>query len=229
MERVAFALKRAFQGSLRLLRKMLEPYGLTPARFDMLRAIAKGGAFKGTLQGFGLYQSQLVEELGVTRMTVSRMARSLEDLGLITRTDSFDGRERWINFTRVGATILVRAMAVLGNALDLTAQRALTAAAEDFAPREHIMELLKTMRAAVGDGATLDVPVGPNPAMLGCFFRREGPRYGPPMLDGRVLYPFCLDDRRPPDDDIEEEPLADDGAEYDSAIAGFGLAAANES
>jgi DNA-binding MarR family transcriptional regulator len=192
MERIAFALKRAFQGSLRVLRTMLDPHGLTPARFDLLRAAAKAATYRGQDMGTGVYQSKLARELGVTRVTVCRMARSLEERGFIARRADLNRRERWITFTDAGAAALLRAITDLGAELDLAAQRTLRAAVDDDGPRALLLESLRSVRSAVGDRALFDAPA--DPSTLGRIFPRQGPRYGPPSIGGRALYPFCLDD-----------------------------------
>src|ERR1700761_5974996 len=77
MQKHAFALKRAFQSTLRFFRFALKGTGLTVARYDMLFTIKRA---KGCIS-----QKQLREILGVTRPTVSKMLDSLEELGYVRR------------------------------------------------------------------------------------------------------------------------------------------------
>ena len=75
MHIVPFRLKRAYQSALAQLRRAAKPYGITPARYDLLYLIGDG--YKP--------QSAIHKALGVTRATTSRMLISLERLKLIER------------------------------------------------------------------------------------------------------------------------------------------------
>jgi DNA-binding MarR family transcriptional regulator len=105
MHEIFFSLKRAHHGVLALGRGLLKRFkGFTPARFDMLYAIQTHGPY-------GLRQSQLRSLLGVTAPTVSRMLRSLEELGLLVRRRcSTDARQRIVLLTHEGARIFDRAV-----------------------------------------------------------------------------------------------------------------------
>ena len=74
MHHIFFSLKRTHHRALAYSRQLSIPYGLTPARFDMLYAIDR---HRDSL----LWQSHLRRLLGVTAATISRMVRSLEALG----------------------------------------------------------------------------------------------------------------------------------------------------
>jgi DNA-binding MarR family transcriptional regulator len=94
-----FALKRAWQSTMRFCRFVLKNLGLTAARYDMLMAI-KGE--KGWIS-----QKLLREILGVTRATVSRMLRSLEALGFVRRSvNPVDERCKDVWLTEAGAAQL---------------------------------------------------------------------------------------------------------------------------
>jgi DNA-binding MarR family transcriptional regulator len=80
MNAIFFGCKRAFQASLRITRPWLSELGLTAARFDMLTAIVK--------HPYGVLQNRLRNVLGVSAATVSRVLRSLEQLGMIRRCRS---------------------------------------------------------------------------------------------------------------------------------------------
>ena len=96
MHALGFEIKRVYQRSLVYARAFARGFGrgVTPARLDMLAAV---------FQEHVLIQRQLAEVLGVCEMTVSRMVRALEKLGLVHREKSeFDARERFVFLTRRG-------------------------------------------------------------------------------------------------------------------------------
>lgn len=107
MHALHFRLKRAFQSTLRVARTALIRYGLTPARFDLLYAIQGEHHPRELRDPPSLWQSALRRVLGVTAPTVSRMLRSLEDLGLVRRwRDGRDTRQRVVALTRKGYALL---------------------------------------------------------------------------------------------------------------------------
>jgi DNA-binding MarR family transcriptional regulator len=96
MHATFFGTKRAFHGILRMTRRPLACFGLTPARFDMLYVLY-------ALMDHRASQSAIRRVLGVTAPTVSRMLRSLQALGLVQRERcSIDGRERVVELTDAG-------------------------------------------------------------------------------------------------------------------------------
>jgi DNA-binding MarR family transcriptional regulator len=100
MHPITFAIKRTFQGSLRITRPWFAHFRLTPARFDMLFAIHHNSTR-------GCVQSQLGCLLGVTAPTISRMLASLEKLGFITRTrDPLDRRGKNVHLTKEGFRLI---------------------------------------------------------------------------------------------------------------------------
>jgi DNA-binding MarR family transcriptional regulator len=95
MDAVFFGLKRAYHATLKFTAPSLAVFGLTPARFDLLFALAQAGG-RAT-------QSQLRRVLGVARSTISRMLTSLEVAGIITRRRAAaDARQRDVQLTRTG-------------------------------------------------------------------------------------------------------------------------------
>ena len=116
MNEIALGVKRTFHGFLRITRRRLAWVGLTAARFDMLYAVQNRGRFlsgeEGTIE---LRQSDLRRILGVTATVVSRMVRSLETLGLVTRRRETDGDRRQIQviLTKRGLETVERASRLL--------------------------------------------------------------------------------------------------------------------
>ena len=98
MHHLFFSLKRVHHRALAYSRKFSVPHGLTPARFDMLYAIDQNGD--------SLWQSHLRRLLGVTAATISRMIRSLEKLGYVSRKkNDYDRRQIDIRMTDLGTSV----------------------------------------------------------------------------------------------------------------------------
>jgi DNA-binding MarR family transcriptional regulator len=163
MNAIFFGCKRAFHSCLRIARQGLEGFGLTPARFDMLTAVTR-------CETLGCTQRQLRTALGVSGATVSRMLRSLEQLGLVVRTRVLtDRRQRLIRLTEQGVARLrkARRRLVRSGAIQLAVDCALT----DNRPYDegrclHEMDLAETIldriRRAFRDVATLYYPWCPD-------------------------------------------------------------------
>ncbi len=102
MNQLSFAAKRAHLDLLQLNRELLAPMGITPARLDLMQAI------RARLDGCQMV-GQLAAFLGVSRQVVSRMAKSLEALGLVARerTD-LDRRCVYVLLTESGAALLAQ-------------------------------------------------------------------------------------------------------------------------
>jgi DNA-binding MarR family transcriptional regulator len=83
MNSVFFGLKRAYYGTLRPTRKPLSGIGMSSARYDMLCAIRRHGKLR---------QRLLRVVLGVVGATISKMLKSLEKLGFVTRDVAEDDR-----------------------------------------------------------------------------------------------------------------------------------------
>lgn len=77
MNAIYFGAKRVFYAMMRVARRGFASMGLTAARFDLLFALHQVG---GATQ-----QRAIRNGLGVSRTVVSRMVRSLEKLGYVTR------------------------------------------------------------------------------------------------------------------------------------------------
>ena len=161
-----FGLKRAFHATLRLTRPLLAKLGLTAARFDLLYALPHGrNQFCRQMR-----QSNLRACLGVSRPTVSRMLASLEERGLVHRArDVFDRRQVLVTLTQHGRTLIRKAVRhfiesgwtelALDSALDR--HRPGERWCDDgfcLTETEALDGLLKRIRAAFGDFATLSYP-----------------------------------------------------------------------
>jgi DNA-binding MarR family transcriptional regulator len=98
MHAVFFGVKRIHHEVVhRVTRPLLEATDceLTPARFDLMRIVS--------LRPHGVHQGTLLWLLGVSPPTVSRMLKSLEELGMITRERlASDGRCRKVHITAKG-------------------------------------------------------------------------------------------------------------------------------
>jgi len=106
MHSIFFGMKRAYQSSLRITRRIFKRLRLTAARFDLLYSLAS------TRRG-ERRQSDLRRRLGVTAPTVSRMVKSLVALGYVTRTPApEDARQRYVTLTPEGRRRLWKARCV---------------------------------------------------------------------------------------------------------------------
>jgi DNA-binding MarR family transcriptional regulator len=111
MNAIAFGTKRAFHAFVRFTRKHLARHSLTAARFDLMYAVHGDPRRK---ESYGTFQNELPAKLGVTAGVVSRMLRSLEELGLVTRKPpSCDRRQRHVTLTDAGLTRLRDAWSLL--------------------------------------------------------------------------------------------------------------------
>jgi DNA-binding MarR family transcriptional regulator len=130
MNAIFFGAKRAFHSTLHLTRKLLAQMGLTAARFDMLMAIDSVDE--------GMSQRLLRDMLGVTAATVSRMVRSLEELGLVARERiAADRRQLLVRLTVAGRRLIRRAsrLFIYSGAIQLAVDYALCDS-QVFDPRE---------------------------------------------------------------------------------------------
>jgi len=124
METMIFGVKRAFYATLNITRPGLADFGLTPARYDVLYAIADADTQYGVCP-----QRNLWRVLGVARSTMSKLLHSLEELGLVRRERwSIDRRQRYVSLTALGRARLRRAhrSLVRGNHIPLAVESALT-------------------------------------------------------------------------------------------------------
>jgi DNA-binding MarR family transcriptional regulator len=171
MHAAFFGLKRAFHGTLRVMRTALTKLGLTAARFDMLYALPhRSEDFE-----LGMRQSALRRTLGVSAPTVSRMLASLEELGLVGRERAFacDRRQLLVRLTRAGRALIQNAerLLITSGLVQLTVDSAFDTdqpGARWCDEMYCIFEMdalegfLKRFRRAFGDIATLYYPWRPD-------------------------------------------------------------------
>ena len=162
MNAIFFGCKRAFHGCLRITRPWITRLGLTAARFDMLTAISHFP--------LGPFQRDLRAKLGVTAATISRMLRSLEELGLVERRRSHtDRRQMHVTLTAAGHSRLRRATATFigSGAAQLAVDSALTEGrahdeARCMAEMTLAESILNRIRDAFRDIASLYYPWHPD-------------------------------------------------------------------
>jgi MarR family transcriptional regulator for hemolysin len=86
--------------------KLLLEFGVTPARFDLMRILYGSG--------FSMPQMWLKARLGIARSTLSRMLKALEKLGLVAReTDPWDRRTRKVTLTFEARSLVWRVLVAL--------------------------------------------------------------------------------------------------------------------
>jgi DNA-binding MarR family transcriptional regulator len=106
MDDLFFGVKRAHLGVNAWALGRLKEFGVTPARFDLMRMIYE--------RNFRWVQSELRHRLGVARATISRMLRSLEKLGWIERKPNpWDRRTRDCVLTYEGRRVVATVMSTL--------------------------------------------------------------------------------------------------------------------
>ena len=166
MHEIFFCVKRAFHGVLRVTRDGLAKLGLTAARFDLLYALQER-----VPPFFCIWQSQLREMLGVSAPVVSRMLKSLEALGFVTRQRSVvDRRQLDVELTPKGRSrirLAIARMITSGQAklmVDLAVARedAWCNESECLLMTDTLEGLLRGMRERYGDSATLYYPWHPD-------------------------------------------------------------------
>ena len=157
MSPLAFGIKRMFLRSNAIHFGFAKIHRLTPARVDMLTAIAKGK--------HGMVQYFCRSMLGVRSPTVSRMMRSLEKLGYITRRKyPPDRRHRWVTLTDLGREVVrcVEQDFTAGFVGEQLARQLVSRQPYQREPTEKALAdartMVRTVRALSGDHAWLCYP-----------------------------------------------------------------------
>ena len=166
MHAIVFGTKRAFHGALRATRKPLHSMGLTAARFDMLSALLSHAGVENP-RWMSMHQSELRRLLGVTASVVSRMLKSLERLGLVTRRrpEYGDRRQRIVSLTERGRACIRDARQMLLRPLRRLVCIAICCgrhrdASSRLIHLDRLEGYLLALRKHFGDGATLYYPWG---------------------------------------------------------------------
>jgi len=166
MHAVVFEAKRVFLSFLRVVRRpLLQWPGLTGARFDMMSGFLNG--FYERPVAVEVRQSELRGKLGVCASVVSRMVRSLEELGWVARRrDVRDRRTWWLSLTERGEQVIREARRLWLRAAARLVEDAICMSG--CRGRDHRFErlfrvtgYLGRLRSHFGDRATLDYPWWP--------------------------------------------------------------------
>ena len=99
MDALLFEMKRGQLSAARMARRALQPFELTPARFDLMNAIGDRGA----------RQCDLWRQLNVVRSVVSEMIGALLELGWVRRVRAADSRTWLVSLTKRGHEVFERA------------------------------------------------------------------------------------------------------------------------
>ena len=161
MHQMFFTLRRGFHKSNQFLSRMLQPFGITPARLDVLHAIDDLGVRPR--------QTWLAQWFGVTAATMSKLVRALEGLGLVARArDPADARAFRISLTELGLRLLRRVRREIqgSGAAELAAVSAVTWTWWDdtqaFIQMEAFDDALSRIRRQFGDIAAFHYPWHPD-------------------------------------------------------------------
>ena len=108
MDAIFFGVKRGYYATLRYSWKQLARFGITPARFDVLRVIYD--------REDGVAQDYLRGMMCVARSTMSRMMLALVRLGWVKRKrEPYDGRTYWCELTPKGESLVCDVMQSIVN------------------------------------------------------------------------------------------------------------------
>ena len=168
MNEIALGVKRSFYGFLRITRKPFASVGLTAARFDLLYAVRAGGSESRVIEGsVEMRQSRIRRCLGVTPTVVSRMVRSLEQLGLVVRRREAyrDRRQMRVILTAKGLHALKAACSMLLRSVQRFVYEVICYGRHRdpmarFMAMGALESYLSALREYLGDTATLRYPWG---------------------------------------------------------------------
>ncbi len=172
-----FQIKRVHLSLLAVSRLLLTDMELTPARFDMMRIIE--------LHEDGVAQQKIMDLLGVSGATVSRMLKSLEELGFVERQRMPQDRRRvLVKTTRLGSKRVTDASFYLIQSLvsHRLAWRTMAFLPTDAGPKLTQLETtLNGMRKILGDASPYPDPWRNEP-LAQAFFPVNT------LVDGRIAY-----------------------------------------
>ena len=176
MHRVFFSVKRVHLRIVETSKCLVQRFGLTPARFDMMRIVLVHAPQ-------GISQTRIRALLGVSATTVSRMLVALERLGFIERHAwAYDTRRLIVTLTELGKKRVSDAMEALVERP--TAER-MARRGVDFHPKVAVPRLrvlqraLASMRRVYGDDAAFADPWRTEPLE---------PYYVTTLVEGRIVY-----------------------------------------
>lgn len=176
MHRVFFCVKRVHLRVVEIGKLLFAEYGLTPARFDMLRIVL-------VHEEHGVLQSRIRALLGVSGATVSRMLKALEALGFVTRKPlAADRRNLVVALTDDGFSIVDQIMTryIDSGAVHRFARRGLGFDPKAAGPRlVTLQSWLSTIRKVYADGAPFLHPWKTDPLV---------PYHYTTVVDGRIRY-----------------------------------------
>jgi DNA-binding MarR family transcriptional regulator len=106
--RAAAALRAALRRFSQASERMLQPYGLTTERYELLLAI------KAAQNDERATVSELTDTLGVAQSSVTQLVRRAENVGLVRReVSTADARVHYLRLSRRGERQLALAVAAL--------------------------------------------------------------------------------------------------------------------
>lgn len=149
MNALSFLAKRCHLKAVRLNTVALSLVGITPARLDLLQAIARRPYDSAK-------QISLAVFLGVSRQTIGKMLIALEKLGLVLRgEDDADRRCLFVELTEAGRALLdrVRAIYLRSGVAAKAEARMLVDLPRNPEKNAAFAELANTMRYALDDCA----------------------------------------------------------------------------
>ena len=149
--------RRVFHKANAVGQWLVDGFGLTPARYDMMYAI------RHHWRNGRIVQSVLREVLGVAAQTVSKMVGALEKLGLVVRTKGAygDKRQREVALTAEGKRRIEAATAAMNDDGDVDQVVAAVVSREPldagvtFQALEAIEESFRVILSRTGDQSSL--------------------------------------------------------------------------
>ena len=148
-------MKRAHHRALAAARKWLEPFDITPARFDFLYAV-----FQHAHLG-GIFQTDMIAALGCVKSNVTRLRDALIELGYVYT--SFDGSEErdgiLIKLTNEGYDLVKRILASTREHVEEKSEEIALAppAPENETPKEGLVRVMRAVRTKLSDKCVFDI------------------------------------------------------------------------
>ena len=143
MDPMHFSIKRVYWSGHARIRELVVPLGITPARADLLRVVV--------MHEQGMAQATLMQHLGVSPPTISKMLSAMVEKGWVERFASKNGNI--IHATRAGVVLIAQVIQrfLLSGALPL--RMAMAWGHGPGADRQALYRLLNRARRALLDRA----------------------------------------------------------------------------